>query len=172
MALSARARGTGMVVDVHIWRGSLGGAIKAMFGGVGGVGHAIATGYKNPHSIWVNMWPAGQGVEMPWDPKVLAVLDSYSGTVKSYGRLADNVFSIHVPKGNNFSVAAMDHRKRKYWDTLPAGSKDETNCSFSVWDCLTRGGIKIGVRPLDPDDLLDAIKNNLILLNGIWKNHG
>jgi hypothetical protein len=163
MALSARARGTGMVVDVHIWRGE--GSFL-----IGGVGHAIATGYKNPHLIFVNMWPDEGGVKYPWDPRQKAVLDTYSGTIKSYGRVANDVYSIYVPKGNIFSLAAMDHRKRLFWDTYPLYSKSETNCSYSVWDCLKRGGIDIGSPPFFLNELKTAILLNTELVNGIRKN--
>jgi hypothetical protein len=169
MALSARARGTGMVVDVHIWRGSLFGAAAAAIMGNGGIGHAIATGYRNPHLIFVNMWP-NQPSKKPWSPKSNVVVDTYSGTVRDYKRLADVVYSIYVPKGNVFTVAAMDHRNRPYWDSYPSNSKSETNCSYSVWDCLTRGGVNIGSIPLDPTDLRTAIVFNTELVNGIRKS--
>jgi hypothetical protein len=162
VGLSKNTRGTAMIVDVHIWRG--GGSFF-----VGGVGHAIATGHKNPHLIYVNIWPS-EAVQYPWDSRKGKVPDTYSGTVKNYKRLADDVYGIYVPKGNNFTAAAMDHNTRPYWDTYPLYSKSETNCSYAVWDCLKRGGIDIGSPPFYPKELKTAILLNTELVNRIRKS--
>jgi RHS repeat-associated protein len=136
-------------VDVYIW---------PYEGSKSSVGHVLITEHGDPNKIIVNQWPS-EPVDSITDGRVPQINPppSYEDAVRSEHGPAGSVYTVNAPNDLGLDRAARNQRNRRYWDTFPSGSDDETNCTYAAWAVLKAGGVEMGSHPLTPKALQDQL---------------